>query len=136
MSKEPNTKTAKKLMPKDLKGMNLVGLLKYWNTDWKKEDPLLSVQSNQTVWNNALFNRSDEASALEILQALNEFNKESDEYVEAIDDLKDKFIEHFTYTMKEQIENLQTTVQILLDHHQHDNANITIGQYNRMKDGM
>lgn len=125
-----------KLESKQLANMLLPDLIIFWNADWEKETPLLRTPDNHRIWAAALSNRSDIASPLEILQALHEYHKVSDEWVEEIDEMKDKFLGHFAFTMQEQITALQNTVQVLLDHHKHDNANITIGQYNRMMEGM
>ena len=125
-----------KLKSKQFANMHLPDLIKYWNADWEKETPLLRNPDNNKIWTTALSNRSDIASPLEILKALQEYDNTSDEWVEAIDDMKDKFLGHFAFTILEQLEEVRNTVQVLLDHHKHDNANITIGQYNRIQEGM
>ena len=113
------------------KGMTLLELAEFWNEDWKKPIHELSTTDIFNEWEDAVTDRGKNASALKTLQFLDKI--ESEEMVDCIDNMRDKFKEEFFYTELQQIAELRVTVDILLEHHRHDNANVSIGQLENLK---
>ena len=113
------------------KGMTLLELAEFWNEDWKKPIHELSTTDIFNEWEDAVTDRGRNASALKTLQFLDKI--ESEEMVDCIDNIRDRFKEEFFYTELQQIAELRVTVDILLEHHRHDNANVSIGQLENLK---
>ena len=113
------------------KTMSLMELAAFWNEDWDKKSPELADHHKYELWTDALSKKADKASGLDILTFLHLVK--SEEYVEEIDNIRDKFKEEFFYTELQQIAELRVTVDILLEHHRHNNANVSIGQLENLK---
>jgi hypothetical protein len=118
----------------DFRKMNLIELGEFWLKDWEKDSPKLEDPNNMRNWENAVEAAKRAASELELLELLHMFKEE--DYIETIWNIKKHLTLRFTEMLEEKVRQIEKSVQVLLKEHDLEQANITIGQLNRLKGGI
>jgi len=114
--------------------MSLAELGEFWMKDWEKESPKLEDPNNMRNWDNAVENVKSSASELEMLQFLHMLKEEYD--VETVWNVREHLNLQFTEILQERLDQIEKSVKLLLKEHENEQANITIGQLNRLKGGI
>ncbi|MHC4547113.1 MAG: hypothetical protein ACYSYL_21815 [Planctomycetota bacterium] len=110
----------------DFRKMNLIELGEFWLKDWEKDSPKLEDPTVEAA--------KRAASELELLELLHMFKEE--DYIETIWNIKKHLTLRFTEMLEEKVRQIEKSVQVLLKEHDLEQANITIGQLNRLKGGI
>lgn len=117
------------------KEMNLKELWQFWIKDWKQEAPTLENTLTMRKWEDAINKAIERSSVLELIESLHITDTEID-YLEQVTYMRRAVFDYFCDSLQGQVNQIETSVKLLLKEHENEQADITIGQLNRLKNGI
>lgn len=115
--------------------MSLVELAEFYNMDWEREETLLEDTIVDSQWNAAIKTRLRSASYREMIDALHEFG-DLEYTLEGEQAIEKQLRKDLLWRERERLDALEESVTVLLKQVEGEQANIKVGQLNRLKGGL
>lgn len=120
---------------KEMKDMSIIELMEFWIEDWNKEEPSLEESSISNQWSELVTKKIRGESVLTLLKVLDLAHEDID-YLEELWKIRKYIGEALVGDLYEKVEQIETSVKLLLKEHDLEPAKITVGQLNRLKGGV